>query len=335
MTSFSSPDRLERLQVEYLLDPNLVSELEDGKDVIWGLTQPQKALAPRYFYDDRGSQLFEQICELPEYYPTRTEAWILQEYATEIAQMTGICELVELGSGSSTKTRLLLDAYRQMDYPLCYVPIDVSGGILETSAKQLLNDYPTLKVRGLVGTYELALKNMMPSPLSSRTICFLGSTLGNFNQKECDRFFSQVSTALQSGDYFLLGIDLQKPIEILEAAYNDAQGVTTEFNLNMLRHLNGRFEGNFDLNLFEHRAFYNTSEAQIEMHLICRRSHSVRLEMLDLTVHFQAQETILTEISRKFDLDEMQQYLAQKGLKPLQIWTDRNRWFGLILCQVP
>lgn len=335
MTSFSSPDNLERLQVEYLLDPNLVLELEDGKDVIWGLTQPQKSLAPRYFYDDRGSQLFEQICELPEYYPTRTEAWILQQYAAEIAQTTGICELVELGSGSSTKTRFLLDAYRQMDYPLCYVPIDVSGGILEASAKQLLTDYSTLKVRGLVGTYELALKNIRPSPLPSRTICFLGSTLGNFNQKECDRFFSQVRTALQSGDYFLLGIDLQKPIEILEAAYNDAQGVTAEFNLNMLRHLNGRFKGNFDLSVFEHRAFYNTSEAQIEMHLICKRSHSVRLEMLDLTVHFQAKETILTEISRKFDLDEMQQYLAQQGLKPLQIWTDPNRWFGLILCQVP
>jgi L-histidine Nalpha-methyltransferase len=335
MTSFSSPDNQERLHVEYLIDPNLVSELEDGKDVIWGLTQPQKSLAPRYFYDDRGSQLFEQICELPEYYPTRTETWILQQYAIEIAQMTGICELVELGSGSSTKTRLLLDAYQQMDYPLCYVPIDVSGGILEASAKQLLADYPTLQIRGLVGTYELALKNLMPSPLPSRAICFLGSTLGNFNQPECDRFFSQVRTALQSGDYFLLGIDLQKPIEILEAAYNDLQGVTAEFNLNMLRHLNNRMSGNFNLDLFEHRAFYKTTEAQIEMHLICRRSHSVRLETLDLTVEFKEKETIFTEISRKFNLDEMQQYLAKQGFKPLQVWTDPQQWFGLILSQIP
>jgi dimethylhistidine N-methyltransferase len=344
MATFPSPDNThpgshstieERLHVEYLLDPNLATEKEDGQDVVWGLRQPKKSLSPRYFYDDRGSQLFEQICELPEYYPTRTEAWILQNYATEIAQMTGICELVELGSGSSSKTRLLLDAYRGLGYPLRYVPIDVSAGILETSAKQLLADYPALQVYGLVSTYELALEKLTPTPLAARAICFLGSTLGNFNQAECDRFFSQVTAALGAGDYFLLGIDLQKPKNILEAAYNDSRGVTAEFNLNMLRHLNWRFQGNFDLDLFEHRASYNTSQAQIEMHLICKRSHSVRLEALDLTVKFSEGETILTEISRKFDLKQMQQYLAKQGLKLLQTWSDPKDWFGLMLAQVP
>ncbi|WP_217651825.1 L-histidine N(alpha)-methyltransferase [Hydrococcus rivularis] len=325
----------DRLHLEYLLAPNLATEKEDGQDVVWGLTQPQKSLSPRYFYDDRGSQLFEQICKLPEYYPTRTEAWILQNYATQIAQMTGICELVELGSGSSSKTRLLLDAYRGLGYPLRYVPIDVSAGILKASAKQLLADYPTLQVYGLVSTYELALQKLMPTPLPSRTICFLGSTLGNFNQAQCDRFFAQVTAALQPGDYFLLGIDLQKPKDILEAAYNDSQGVTAEFNRNMLRHLNWRFGGNFDPNLFEHRAFYNASEAQIEMHLSVKRSHSVHLKALDLTVQFREGETLLTEISRKFDREQMQKYLAKQGLKLRQTWSDPNNWFGLMLAQVP
>jgi L-histidine Nalpha-methyltransferase len=322
-----------RLHLEYLVDTEGKTETQEGKDVIWGLTRAQKTLPPRYFYDERGSQLFEQICELPEYYPTRTEAWILKHYAQEIAKITGICELIELGSGSSTKTRLLLDAYQSLNYPLRYLPIDVSASILEASAQQLLADYPTLQVYGLVGTYELALQKLMPSPLPARTVCFLGSTLGNFDRVECDRFFSQIAELLDPGDYFLLGIDLQKAIATLEAAYNDAQGVTAEFNLNMLRHLNWRFNGNFDLNNFTHRAIYNTTEAQIEMYLCCKRSHSVRLNALDLSVSFKEGETILTEISRKFDLAQMQAYLAQKQLKPLGSWTDPQKRFGLLLCQ--
>jgi dimethylhistidine N-methyltransferase len=301
--------------------------------VIQGLTQTPKTLPPKYFYNDRGSQLFEQICELPEYYPTRTEAVILRQYAGEIAQLTGSCELVELGSGSSTKTRLLLDAYEALGYPLRYLPIDVSAGILESSAQQLLADYPSLKVHGLVSTYELALQQLTPSQLSSRMIFFLGSTLGNLNPQECDIFFSQIKAALNIGEYFLLGVDLQKPKQLLEAAYNDSQGVTAEFNINVLEHLNQRFEGNFDTQSFEHWAFYNDQLHQIEMHLRSLKAHTVRLEALDLTVKFDTDETIMTEISRKFDLGVMQQELQAKGLKPLQVWTDPKQWFGLILCQ--
>lgn len=322
-----------RLHIDYLLNPYISKNIDDSSDVIRGLTQPCKSLPPRYFYDDEGSELFERICELREYYPTRTEAAILQQYGIEIAKHTGVCEIVELGSGSSTKTRLLLNAYQSLGYPLRYFPIDVSGSILEESAKQLLRDYPFLHIHGLVSTYELALQQLIPSPLSNRMICFLGSSLGNFNQQECDVFFSQITFALEEGDYFLLGIDLQKPVDILEAAYNDSKGVTAKFNLNMLSHLNWRFGGNFDLSLFEHKAFYNQSEEQIEMHLICKRSHRVHLQALDLTVTFTEGETILTEISRKFDLQQMQQYLKTKGLKPLQSWTDSKQWFGLILCQ--
>ena len=320
----------ERLQIKHLLAPR--QKISNGTDVIQGLTQLQKSLPPRYFYDDKGSQLFEKICELPEYYPTRTEAAILQRCAEEVVRATGLCELVELGSGSSTKTRLLLDAYQNLS-PLRYRPIDVSAGILEASARQLLADYPLLQVQGLVGTYEQALQQLKPTS-KARMILFLGSTLGNFAQSECDRFFTQVSAALSRGDYFLLGVDLQKPKEILEAAYNDSQGVTAAFNLNVLNHLNWRFSGNFDLKLFEHRAFYNESACQIEMHLVSQKAHIVRLAELDLTVEFEAGETILTEISRKFDWQQMQTYLQTWGLMPKGYWSDRSYPFGVMLSQM-
>ncbi len=323
----------ERLWIEQLLSTTALVEESTGSDVVSGLTQFPKSLPPKYFYDDRGSELFEQICELPEYYLTRTETAILRRCAGEIARLTGACELVELGSGSSTKTRILLDAYSELGEPLRYLPIDVSGGILESSARALLADYPSLQVHGLVSTYELALERLAPSPLPARTICFLGSTLGNLHPQECDVFFSQVANALQPGEYFLLGIDLHKSKDILEPAYNDSQGVTAAFNLNMLNHLNWRFDGNFDTEQFEHWAFYNQERRQIEMHLRSLRSQTVSLRALDLTVEFNPGETIHTEISRKFDLDVVRGDLRSRGLAPLQVWSDPQQWFALLLCQ--
>ncbi len=306
----------------------------DGKDVIKGLTEKLKSLPPKYFYDDPGSQLFEKICELPEYYPTRTEAWILQEYADEIAAITNCCDLIELGSGSSTKTQALLTAYQKIANSCRYLPIDVSGGILKTSVLQLQEKYPDIAIHGLLGTYEQALVHLESNYLQSRMLFFLGSSLGNFNQEECDIFLNQVSRTLQPGDYFLLGIDLQKPPDILEAAYNDSQEVTAAFNLNMLSHLNLRFQGNFDISLFKHQAVYNQVDHQIEMYLHCQKSHWVSLELLDLKVNFEAGESILTEISRKFNLATMEKNLSDKGLKTVKTWTDEKEWFGLILCQV-
>ncbi len=325
-----------RLRIEHLIDQTALSQnqLANGGDVVKGLTQTPKSLPARYFYNDHGSQLFEQICELPEYYPTRTETAILQECAGAIALTTGPCELVELGSGSSTKTRILLDAYNQSGYPLRYLPIDVSAGILESSAKQLLANYPSLQVHALASTYELALKQLFPAQLPSRMICFIGSTLGNLTPQECDEFFSQITDALHIGDYFLLGIDLQKSKHLLEAAYNDSQGVTAAFNLNILEHLNWRFKGNFDPNQFEHWAFYNETQHQIEMHLRSLRLQNVQLGAINLTVELENGETILTEISRKFDLKVMQLELQSRGLVPLQVWTDPKQWFGLLLCQL-
>jgi dimethylhistidine N-methyltransferase len=324
----------ERLQIQRLVEVTRIVASSAGSDVVKGLTQTPKSLPPAYFYDDRGSELFEQICELPEYYLTRTETAILQQYAGEIARITGICELVELGSGSSTKTRILLDAYQKLGYPLRYLPIDVSAGILESSARQLLVDYPSLQVHALAGTYELALAQLLSTQLPSRMICFIGSTLGNLKPQECDVFLSQITNALKVNEYFLLGIDLQKPKEILEPAYNDRQGVTAAFNINMLDHLNRRFEGNFDTTQFEHEAFYNETEHQIEMHLRSLRSQTIQLKALNLTINFATDETILTEISRKFDLNTIQQQLTARSLVPIETWTDSNHWFALLLCQL-
>jgi dimethylhistidine N-methyltransferase len=324
----------QRLQVQHLLEPTQMVATTAGSDVIKGLAQTPKTLPFKYFYDDRGSELFEQICELPEYYPTRTETQILQKYSGQIAEMTGVSELVELGSGSSTKSRILLDAYQNLGYPLNYLPIDVSAGMLETTAKQLLRDYPTLKVRALAGTYEQALSHLQPTKLSTRTIAFIGSSLGNMSPQECDRFFSQITGALQVGEYFLLGVDLHKSTDILEAAYDDSQGVTAAFNLNMLEHLNRRFEGNFDTTQFSHWAFYNQAEQQIEMHLKSAIAQTVELRSLNLKVNFAPGETIRTEISRKFDLHNIQRDLQAHKLIPQQIWTDENQWFALILSRL-
>ena len=325
---------LSRIRIHYLESAHDSSGvLDNGQDVIEGLSQSPKTLPPKYFYDDYGSQLFEQICELPEYYPTRTEAWMLKEYADAIAHHTGPCDLIELGSGSSTKTRLLLDAYQRQGRSLYYQPIDVSAGILVESAQKLLSEYPTLHVHGQVGTYEQALANLPASQLGRRMVFFLGSSLGNFSPSECDRFFEQVTDVLNPGDFFLLGIDLQKETHILEAAYNDAQEVTAAFNLNMLTHLNQQFEGNFDLQNFYHKAIYNEDEAQIEMHLHCQKTHRVDLETLKLSIPFAKGETIRTEISRKFTLGTMQQYLQKKGLSTVNTWTDPKQLFGIILCR--
>lgn len=323
---------MKRLRLKNLLSLEL-NQIEDGKDVIKGLSQTPKTLPSHYFYDSYGSQLFEQICQLPEYYPTRTEAKILQQYSEEIAEVTQMCELVELGSGSSTKTRFLLDAYQKLGSKLRYCPIDVSSSILKESALNLLNIYPNLEINGLIGTYEIALANLPPAEFKRRLVIFLGSTIGNLNPVQCDNFFALLTSSLTPGDYFLLGIDLQKPRPILEAAYNDSQGITAAFNLNILQHLNWRFNGNFNLALFEHQAFYNEVERQIEMHLLVKQNHSVYLDTLDFQVNFLAGETIRTEISRKFDLGEMKNYLEKQGLIPLKSWTDEQEWFGLILAQ--
>ncbi len=304
-----------------------------GQDVVTGLFSNPRYLSPKYFYDEKGSQLFEQICQQPEYYPTRTEAAILKASSDAIAQTTGSCEIVELGSGSSTKTRILLDAYQLASHPLRYLPIDVSDTMLSETAEKLLKEYPQMSIHALAGTYESALQVLPKKQLPARMIVFLGSTIGNLPPKECNEFLAYVSEILGIGDYFLLGLDLQKEIAVLEDAYNDTQGVTADFNLNMLRHLNQRFDGDFNIEKFSHTAQYNKQKNQIEMYLESAAAQSVRLEALDLTVEFEAGDRILSEISRKFNIEEMTRTLANHQLDVTKAFTDERQWFGLLLCQ--
>jgi L-histidine N-alpha-methyltransferase len=325
--------RQDRLRIDQFL-PLQATEVEvAGQDVIQGLTRRPKSLPPKYFYDDRGSHLFEQITTLPEYYLTRTETAILQASAHPIADIVGDCELVELGSGSSTKTRHLLSAFSQAGHTLSYCPVDVSGGMLEVTAHQLLQDYPQLTIHGLVGTYGPALTYLPQPELPRRMIAFIGSTLGNLNPQECQNLLAQMSVNLRGGDYLLLGVDLQKDTTILERAYNDSQGVTAAFNLNMLHHLNWRFDGNFQPNQFRHIAFYNEIAHQIEIYLESQTTQQVTLNTLNLTVNFDKKERLLSEISRKFSVEELSKNLRAEGLHPVKVFTDSQQWFGLVLCQ--
>ena len=323
----------DRLTIEHRTPSHLEDSGTDEQDVITGLTQIPKALPPKYFYDEHGSQLFEAITELPEYYLTRTERDILATVAEAIAHAVGPCDLVELGSGSASKTRILFDAYRQQSYPLRYVPVDVSDSILKTSAQALLSEYRKMTIHGLVSTYDLALANLPETDLPRRMIAFIGSTLGNLSPEHAQGFFTKVSQALKPGDYFLLGVDLHKDTATLEAAYNDDQGITAAFNLNMLGHLNWRFHGDFDLAKFRHVALYNESDRQIEMYIESLSQQSITLKTLDLTVSFAKGERLLSEISRKFDIATLSQKLLGHGLEVTNTFSDNLHQFALLLCQ--
>ncbi len=295
------------------------------EDVIAGLSAARKSLPPRYFYDQYGSELFEQICQQPEYYPTRTEIALMRRRASEVLGLVGACALVELGSGSALKTRLFLDEYQRRGYPMRYVPIDISASMLRESAAGLIADYPRLSVQALATDYLSGLDALPPA--RPRLVLFLGSNLGNFDDAEQAELFSRLAAALQPQDYVLLGLDLRKSVDILEAAYNDAAGVTAAFNLNMLRRINREFGANFNLARFSHLAFYNRAQHQIEMHLESQVAQEVEIAGLGLRVFFRPQETIHTEISRKFDADQVAAQLRPYGFEACARWTDERGWF--------
>ena len=301
------------------------------EDVANGLRRNPKAIPPKYFYDQQGSLLFEEICQQPEYYLTRTEAAILARRAPEIIKAVGDCTIVELGSGSSVKTRLLLDECQRRHYQTRYVPIDISASMLEATARSLTDQYPRLRVEALAAEY---LTGLTALPMASRRlVLFLGSNLGNFSPAEQEQLFTSLARALQAGDFLLLGIDLRKSIGMLEPAYNDAAGVTAAFNLNLLRRMNRELQASFDLSRFSHVAFYNSAQHQIEMHLRSNREQYVVIQDLDLQVSFKTEETIHTEISRKFDLEEITAQLAPFGFQRHKHWTDERAWFAVCLFQ--
>jgi len=301
-------------------------------DVRRGLAGTTKRLPPKYFYDDRGSRLFEAICALPEYYLTRTEHALLGDIADAVIAATRPAQLVELGSGSAQKTRLLLDALGRTHPSAAYVPIDVSESTLRRSAAALRADYPALRVHAIVADYERGLPRLAPAV--PRLVVFLGSTIGNFVPPDDVTFLAGLRRQLRRGDYLLLGVDLVKSVDRLHAAYNDAAGVTAEFNRNVLRVLNRELGADFDPARFEHVAFYDPAAAQIEMHLRATAAHTVRIAALDLPVTFAAGETIHTETSRKFTRATAAAMLAAGGFRLVQWYPSPDDAFALALAAI-
>lgn len=314
-------------RVESYLDVDRRAAMID--EVGAGLTARPKSLPPKYLYDERGARLFEQICELPEYYPTRTEEAILAAYAGEIIEACGPDQIVELGSGSSRKTRLLLDELVAREQGGSYVPVDVSEQMLRHSAVRLQRDYPALAVHAIAGDYERHLRHVPPA--RSRMVIFLGSSIGNFTDSEGRRFLRSVRRQLTEGDAFLIGFDLLKPVSVLHAAYNDNAGVTAEFNRNVLRVLNRELGARFNLDGFVHDAFFHTVESQIEMHLRAVHPQRVWLGAVGLAVDFAAGESIRTEISRKFSRDSAETLLAAGGFAPQGWYQSADGYFALAL----
>ncbi|HWX52725.1 MAG TPA: L-histidine N(alpha)-methyltransferase, partial [Solirubrobacteraceae bacterium] len=302
-------------------------------DVLDGLTRPFKELPPKHFYDARGAQLFDEICELPEYYPTRAERSILQERAGELAKITGARELVELGSGTAAKTRVLMDALREAGTLERYVPMDVTEQMVRDCAAALTEEYPGLQVHGVIGDFERHL-DRVPAAIGPRIVAFLGGTIGNFPPGSRRRFLREIARLLGPEDYLLMGTDLVKDPNVLEAAYDDAQGVTAEFNRNVLRVLNRELQADFDPEDFEHVALFDRRNEWIEMRLRARREHTTLVRGLDLPVHFDAGEELRTEISAKFTPERLEGDLAAAGLELVRWLTDADGLFALTLSRI-
>jgi L-histidine N-alpha-methyltransferase len=301
-------------------------------DVAWGLSRPQKELPPKYFYDRRGSELFDEITRLPEYYLTRTERALLDCWSTPLMVALRPRALVELGAGSADKTRRLLDAMVYAGSGEVYVPIDVSAEFLDDAAARLREEYPTLGIEPVVGDIAdpLDLDPALPRPA---IIGFLGSTIGNFDAFGARALLENVACAMRPGDRFLLGADLRKTPAVIEAAYNDAQGITAEFNLNVLRVVNRDLGADFDLTKFEHRAFYDRALHRIEMHLVSTDDQRVTIPGVG-TVAFAGGESIRTEISCKYDFVTLGRMLAAAGMEIERWITDSAQTYALVLASL-
>ncbi len=281
------------------------------RDVRRGLTSEPKELSPKYFYDERGSELFEEITQLPEYYLTRSERALLEAVIDGIVAAVRPCSLVELGAGSATKTRIILDAMRRQGRAERYVPIDVSRDFLEATALQLKVEYPDMSIIPVVS--DITESFVLPDLVAPTLIAFLGSTIGNFPREAAVKVLSHVAKGMSSADRFLLGADLRKDPAVIERAYNDSRGITAAFNLNILDRLNRELHANFPLDGFSHRAIYSTEQHRIEMHLVAKWPHKVVVPEIG-EIGFRLGETIRTELSYKYDRDSLENILHGSGL---------------------
>jgi len=296
------------------------------EDVLAGLALPQKSIPPKYFYDEQGCRLFEAICELPEYYLTRTETAILRANIAEIAQFVGPeAELIEFGSGVQAKTRILIQALQTQ----LYVPVDIAIDTLRASSSELARRFPFLNIVGICADYTqpLALPTFAGVPIRRKVVFFPGSTIGNFTPAEALAFLKQARKAVGSGGILLIGVDLKKDKATLDAAYADPKGVTAQFNLNLLHRINRELAADFQVNRFRHKAFYDPTQGRIEMHL--ESLYSQFVHVAGRRFDFAPGETIHTEISCKYSIAEFQELGKRAGFTPEKVWTDPEQLFGV------
>jgi dimethylhistidine N-methyltransferase len=295
-------------------------------DVLAGLSRRPRRLPCKYFYDSRGSELFDRICELDEYYPTRTELAIMRAFVPEMSEAIGPrARLIELGSGSSAKTRLLIEALPDLAE---YVPVDISSSYLHGAIKQLARDYPTLRISPWCADFTRSLRLPRSEFSSKHVVYFPGSTIGNFGPRQSRRLLARIARLVGPGGSLLIGIDLVKERRTLENAYNDAAGVTAAFNLNLLARINREVRGTFKLAAFRHSAMYNAAKRRIEMYLVstCSQFARVGAERFE----FAAGDSICTEHSYKYTIGQFATLAATAGLAPVRVWTDPRRWFAVL-----
>jgi dimethylhistidine N-methyltransferase len=296
------------------------------QEVLSGLQKAQKELPCQYFYDDRGSQLFEHICALEEYYIPSTERSIMEAYVEEMAGLIGPhVSLIEYGCGDCAKVRILLDHLRD---PIAYIPIDISQEQLIRVAREVSSDYPELEVLPVCADYTRDFELPVPKGRSNRiAVYFPGATIGNFDPFQTRQFLKHIAAVSRPGGVLLVGIDLKKDPTVLHRAYNDREGITAAFNLNLLRRINHEFNSDFQLDCFQHYAFYNPKESRIEMHLVSQKEQVVHLD--SRTISFAKDESIWTESSYKYNLDEFRQIAADAGFRTERVWTDQQGWFSV------
>ena len=324
----AAPDRV---TIDVHLDP--AGEEEALEALRSALEETPRRIPSRFFYDHRGSQLFERITELPEYYQTRTEAALLRECADDIVATSGAEELVELGSGAATKTRILLDAMDRAGQLLLYVPMDVAESFVRRSAEELAVEYPDLQVHGVVGDFLLHLEEIPEG--GQRLVIFLGGTVGNLTPGDARAFLTAVHREMSPGDCLLLGTDRIKEVARVEAAYNDSQGVTAEFNLNILDVVNRLADGDFDPSKLRHRAFYDEEQHRIEMRLVATEPQRVHLPRIGLDFDLAEGEELQTEISTKYDRRRAEELLTDCGFEVVKWYTDDEDLFALTLARRP
>ena len=302
-----------------------------AEELSYSIKQKQKSINPKFFYDQKGSELFEKICTLPEYYLTRTEINILKQIDEKLeSYLDGSFRLVELGSGSAQKTRILIDILTRSQKHVEYFPIDISQ-ILKSSSTILQSDYKKLHITGIIDSYERGLEFVKNYDDSKNLIVFLGSSFGNFDPENGIRFLWKINSSMKKGDLFLIGLDLVKHSSVLHQAYNDSQGITARFNLNVLSRINSELGGNFDISKFAHHTIYNQNHNKMEIYLRSLAKQSVVIPKADLTLEIDEDELIHTENSHKYTISQIKQMFTQTGFQIQHIWNDDKKYYGLIL----